>query len=387
MMMSQGALCTLTSEDAGYRLAQQTRHGVEVFTVKAQARMQMVDVQRMRAFAAGHRRQGLRTRPACPAVSASQRGVEKGPFAYSAADETALLQGLGNLESVRPEQAVGTMYTVVDAMGNELYEYFYSLAEAAASPWNMQWETYAVPLERISGEIDRIWSILALLRDVNDTGIAYHRAYHEIIPLITEMSLILSQSEEMKLALGLLDGRLKDDLKLTKVQQRIVEQHLLEMFHAGAFIETADTCRTFNQNLKELSALCSHFHSNIARANAKVVELDALGLPPYVVEQGSIQGGSMELELQPPTVAALLSYSPKQAVREKVYHHFAGRGWRAALPSETYSDGSVSAQGRNNDNTWVIPRILQLRHEWAIALGYDSFVDLAMRTRTMSLKE
>lgn len=145
---------------------------------------------------------------------------------------------------------------------------------------------------------------------------------------------------------------------------------LLERYHArfvrsGARLPEADKAklRTLNQ---ELSTLTTQFRQNVLKATqagAVVIDTEAEldGLPPEQLSAAHAAAerrgltGQWLIALQNTTIQPALEHLKSRAVRERIYRASIGRG-----------------NGGTADNTAIVARIVRLRAERALLLGYPT---------------
>ncbi len=143
-------------------------------------------------------------------------------------------------------------------------------------------------------------------------------------------------------------------------EQRLVELLYKRFARAGASLDAKGKAR-YAQIQSRLAELHDAFGNNVLADEETAIELgpeDLGGLPDAF--KASIKKDGAEVWVLPNTRSAMdpfLTYSTQRALREKV--------WR-----EYYSRGD---HGDAHDNNKLIAEILQLRHERAKLLGYESY--------------
>jgi len=310
------------------------------------------------------------------------------------ADWNPLLEevnGLPRFDAVRSEHLVSGMYMTIDQFGADLEKLQISLNVSAARPWRLTWEKFASPMEQILDRIDRVWGAICLLRDVNETSLDTHRAHHELLPLIIEISQILAESDDVYRALHLLSL----DKRLNGVQRRILEKHMRDAWHGGIGIQNADAAKRFHKSQQELAYLGALFLTNVKEDEQRVVMLIDSTMSPLAELsestkaslasaakanghlQASSTAGPWLLTAAPSVVKPVLELSEDRNLRRELFIAQAHRAWRN-------SSGNVLITG---DNKWIIKRMLTLRHDWAAELGYGSYADMVFSSRMASLQQ
>lgn len=299
------------------------------------------------------------------------------------------VDGLPNYGEVRPEHLVSAMHMAVDQFGKDIERIQISLNVSIARPWRLTWEKFAAPMEMLLDRVDRIWAAIGMLRDANDTSVELHRAYNELVPLLTEISTILAQSDDVYEALRLLTH----DPKLTEAQRRIADRYMLQAWQAGIGLDVVEVARQFNKDKHELSYLATLFANNIATDEEQVVHLaesaeEVAGLPPSVRDAAaaaargsghvaaSAEEGPWLLRLSEAERDAVLERGENRALRREVYLAAGQRGWRNTTGAEDAPEVG--------DNTWIVRRMLELRHQWARNVSYESFAEMVIANRMAS---
>jgi len=169
----------------------------------------------------------------------------------------------------------------------------------------------------------------------------------------------------------------KDNFKLTEEEQKVLEDTYKGFVRNGAGLSPEDKARLRKIN-EELSLLSVRFGQNLlAETNAfKLIidkEEDLAGLPEGVIEQAASAAESLNLSgkwvftIQYPIMEPFLKYSEKRELREKLFTAYFMKG----------------DNGNDKDNNEIISRIVKLRIERSVLLGYKSYSDFALE-RTMA---
>lgn len=297
------------------------------------------------------------------------------------------VNGLPRFDQVHPEHLISGMHFTVDKWGKDLERFQISLNKANTQPWKLKWETFAHGMEKLQNRVDIVWSTISLLRDVNDTSSDLHQAYHELIPLLTEIASILGQSEDIYQSLNLVSY----DSQLSEPQRRIVEKYMLQAWHSGIGIEEMDTARQFNKNQQELAYLAALFASNVFADEEEVVRLaeqarEVAGLQASILKDAAdaarvaghdlatIETGPWLLLPNQATSSSVLRTSQDRDLRKDMYLAVANRGWKCTA-------GNTDNTPVKGDNSWIIVRMLKLRLEWARNVGYDTYADMVFANR------
>ena len=277
------------------------------------------------------------------------------------------LAGLPPFPDIRPEQVEPAIRALIDANRARLAE----LARTEAATF----ASFVEPLEDMQHRLARTWSPVNHLNAVmNNPGL--REAYNACLPLLSAYQTDLAQSEPLYRAYQRVAENEKASLEPT--QRRVVEHALRDFRLAGVGLDR-DAKERFKAAMLELTQLQAKFEENVLDATngwthtvATREELD--GLNEAIVEQARRRAEEQAipgfvLTLDQPTYVAVLTDAHSPTLRRLFYEAWTTRA----------SDQGPHA-GRW-DNTKVMDRILELRHQVAKVLGFASFADYALATR------
>jgi peptidyl-dipeptidase Dcp len=244
-------------------------------------------------------------------------------------------------------------------MADELRE----VAAIANAPAAATFENTIVALERSGRLLERVERVFNNLNQSNTDP--------EMQKIETEMAPRLSAHNDTIRLDPVLFSRIETlhtnraALALDPESAQLLERYHARFVRAGARLPEADKAklRTLNQ---ELSTLTTQFRQNVLKATqigAVVVDTEAEldGLPPEQVSAARAAAerrgltGKWLIALQNTTIQPALEQLTSRAVRERIYHASVGRG-----------------NGATADNTAVVARIVRLRAERALLLGYPT---------------
>jgi len=233
------------------------------------------------------------------------------------------------------------------------------------------------PLEELQHRLTQVWSPVSHLNAVvNSEGL--RTSYNACLPLLSEYQTSLSQSEPLYRAYARVAER--DKARLDAVQQRVIEHALRDFRLAGVALDREHKDR-FKAIMMELSQTQAKFEENVLDAtNAwsyAVTEADAeelRGLNEGIVEQArrlATERGlaGWLLTLNQPTYVAVVTEAESPTLRRAFYEAWSTRA------------SDRGPQAGQFDNTAVMARILELRHEAARLLGFKNFAEYALATR------
>jgi oligopeptidase A len=269
-------------------------------------------------------------------------------------------------ERLRPEH-------VLPAIDRRLTE-FQALVERLEQCREPSWDGVFAPLEDAQERLDRVWSTVSQLHHVRDDA-AWREVYGVALERITAFETALMQNQ----ALYALISRYSlggEYATLDSTRRRRVQEWLRD-FRLGG-VALAEPARSrFKALVQESAQLERAFEEAVMDATEVWTrplapsELD--GLPEHaralLAEQATEQGMSGHLlTLHYPCYQAVMTHATDRALRAEVYRAY---GTRA---SERFLDGRY-------DNGPRMARLLELRHQAAVLLGYPSAAHRSLATK------
>jgi oligopeptidase A len=234
------------------------------------------------------------------------------------------------------------------------------------------WDTVIVPTEEPLEQLDRAWSAVRNLNAVVNTP-ALRDAYNANLPRITAFHTDVAQDVRLferfralaaSAAFATLDG----------ARRRLVENELRDFRLGGAELP-ADRKARFKAVQEELAQLSARFDDNVLDAEnawSKIVaaEPDLAGVPADVVGAAQADAAAegkqgYKLTLRMPCYVPLMQYADNRALRAELHR---------AMATVASDLGGNEAW----DNTAIIQRILELRREEAVLLGYRNFAEVSL---------
>jgi oligopeptidase A len=276
-------------------------------------------------------------------------------------------EGLPPFDQIETRHVVPGIKTLIEELSARL-----ETLEKEVTP---TWEGLVNPLTEIEERLRWSWGIVGHLMGVKNSP-ELRDAYEEVQPLLVQFVSRLGQSKPIYEAFKQIRASADWD-SLDPAQQRIVESSIREAELSGVGLE-GDAKERFNEIQQALAELSTKFSNNVLDAtkgfsltltDPKEVE----GLPPSLLalaaqaaredgaENATAESGPWRITLDYPSYIPFLQHSRRRDLREKVYRAFITRA----------SEGDL-------DNTANIERILELRHEMAHLLGYDTYAELSI---------
>jgi oligopeptidase A len=288
------------------------------------------------------------------------------------ADDNPLLQfaAYPQFNAIRPEHVVPAVRQLLAELTDALQQ-----LETQAQP---TWEGLVDPLERLGDRLSVTWGLVGHLMGVKNSD-ALRQGHQEVQPEVVQFSLRMGQSQPIYDALKALQAGPAWQ-QLNAAQRRIVAKLVQEAELAGIGLQGAQRER-FNAIQRELAELSTAFSNHVLDATkafaltlSTPAEVD--GLPPSLLrmaaqsarEAGEANAtgehGPWRITLDYPSFVPFMEHSRRRDLREQLYRAFITRA----------SEGAT-------DNTPIIPRILALRQEHAVLLGYRTYAELSLASK------
>ncbi len=273
--------------------------------------------------------------------------------------------GLPRFDAIRAEHVTPAIDRLVAAAR--------AVQEAVVTdPRPAAWDTVAEPLADALDRLERAWGVVQHLNAVVSTP-ALRDAYHANLPKITDFYTDLAQDVRLfhryrdlaaAPAFGALDAGRK----------KAIANELRDFRLGGAELPAAEKAR-LKAVEEELAELAARFEDNVLDAtNGYALHIDdaaeLAGIPDEVVAEARAAaaadgGDGWKLTLRAPCYMPVMSYADNRALRATLHRAYVTRA----------SDLGASQAW---DNTPVIRRILELRREAALLLGYANFAELSL---------
>ncbi|HZO12954.1 MAG TPA: M3 family metallopeptidase [Polyangiaceae bacterium] len=267
-------------------------------------------------------------------------------------------------DEVRPEH----VRPAVDALLAEAESRLAAAGRVHATP---TFENTMLPIEAISDRLDRAMRVVQHLEAVS-TSDALREVYNDAQPRVSEFHSRIPLSAPVWEALARF-AESEAGRALSGPRKRFVEKTVASFRRHGAGLDEAGKQRLSEIDVELTRATLRYSQNVLDSTNAfeLIVEDEAklAGLPEsarQAAEQSARDKGKRgwRFTLQAPSYIPILTYLHDRSIRERVY--------RAAMTRATRGE---------HDNRAVVDRILELRRERGVLLGYQSFADLALEDR------
>ncbi len=280
---------------------------------------------------------------------------------------------LPRFAELSPDQVVPVVSELIAAQRERLQH----LLDEVDEP---DFQTVIAPLEEMDHELSRVWSPVRHLQGVLGSN-SWRSAYDKALPLLTEYGTELAQNTRLQQAYAQVKARLGTG---ADPAQASVVDHALRDFHLAGVDLPADRKDRFKAIMQELAATQARFEHNIQDASdawsLRIEDPDELaGLPQQVVDRAANEARQRGrdgwlLTLDYPTYDAVMTHADNRRLREALY-----RAWVTRA-----SDQDSDPQWDNSDN---IERILALRHEAALLVGFDNYAQYSLASKMADSEE
>jgi oligopeptidase A len=235
--------------------------------------------------------------------------------------------------------------------------------------------TVVEPLEELGHRLARTWSPVGHLNGVMNNE-ALREKYNACLPLLSAYGTDLTQNENLFRAYEKV--RASEAASLDAEQLAVVDHALLDFRLAGVALDGPKKDR-FKAVMLELSTLAAKFEENVLDCtNAFTHEVSSreelAGLNAMIIGQARERAEAAGkpgwlLGLDQPTYVAVVTDARSPDLRKTFY-----RAWSTRASDQ-------SPVGTQFDNSGVIEKLLALRHEAALLLGYPNYAAYALARR------
>jgi oligopeptidase A len=232
-----------------------------------------------------------------------------------------------------------------------------------------------LPLEQLQHRLSRTWSPISHLNGVLNSD-ELRASYNACLPLLSNYWTDLAQSEPLYRAYSAIAAN--EAGSLDGAQRRVLERALEDFRLAGVGLDSARKER-YKAVVQELAQLGAKFEENVLDAmnswsRAVTDPAELAGINPVIVEQARMRAAEKGapgwlFALEQPTYVSVLTDADSETLRRDFYEAWTTRA------------SECGPSGGKFDNTPVIARILELRHEAARLLDFPNYAAYALATR------
>lgn len=277
-----------------------------------------------------------------------------------------------------PKFAEITSADVIPAIQTNLKEFneSFSALEAELTRKGGNKPSYASVVEKleiIQAPLAYTWGVTGHLMGVKNSE-DLRKAHETVEPEIVKQQQQLGQSKPVFDALNAIKNSVDEWKSLERAQQRIIESNIRQMQNSGIGL-TGETREKFNKLQLEVEELSTKFSNNVLDSTKQfsLVITDASkieGLPESAraaaAQKAKVKGheNAWILTLDPPSYLSSMQHLKDRELRETLYKAFVTR---------------ASSGSHNNEEN--IRRILQLKKEIAVLLGYSCYAEVSLSSK------
>ncbi|WP_028112549.1 oligopeptidase A [Ferrimonas kyonanensis] len=276
---------------------------------------------------------------------------------------------LPQFSAIKPEHVQGAVEQALAACRDKVEQ-----VVAAGAPYT--WASLVEALDESDDHLGKIWSPVSHMNSVvsNDELRAAHDA---CLPALSEYGTWVGQHKGLYQAYKSLKAG-DEYATLTLAQKKVIDNALRDFELSGIGLDD-DKQKRFGDIRMRLSELSSQYANHVLDAtnawSKQVDQVEALaGLPDSAIaaaRQTAEQRGQSGylLTLEYPSYLAVMTYADDAQLRQEVYTAFCTRA----------SDTGPNAG--EFDNSPLMAEMLQLKHELAQLLGFDSYAEMSLATK------
>ena len=248
------------------------------------------------------------------------------------------------------------------------------------------WINFVQPMTDAHEQLSRAWGQVSHLNSVMNNP-ELREAYNTALPIVTKYYAGLAQNQALYEKFKKLHNS-SEFKNLSCAQKMIVENELRDFQLGGAELKSEQKKRFLNIQ-EELSALTSRFSDNLLDAtNNFILHIENVeevsGIPDDVLQtakeiakKDGVSG--WKFTLHAPSYQPIMQYADNRELRRKMYQAYSTRASEVGANAETHSGCKVDW-----DNTSLIRKILELRKEEALLLGFNSYAEVSLASKMAS---
>jgi oligopeptidase A len=245
-----------------------------------------------------------------------------------------------------------------------------------------------LPFEELGDRLGRVWGPVGHLHAVMNSP-ELREVYNRCLPALSRYQTEIAQDTRLCRLYQRVAETLSDDEANSGATSVI--SHALRDFHLAGVDLPDDKKQRFKAAIEELTQLGARFEQNVLDSMAawsyhEADEAQLAGLPAWAMEQAAQNAREKSLDgwlfrLDQPTYVDIVTHAENRDLRRRFYRAWMTRASNQAdfhngSPSDGHSDGDADF-----DNTSVIERILELRHEVAELVGFDHYASYSLASK------
>ncbi|MDZ7738255.1 MAG: M3 family metallopeptidase [Bacteroidales bacterium] len=244
----------------------------------------------------------------------------------------------------------------------------------AANTDKSTFENTIVSLDKAGIRLDEL-SLLLFNLNSAETSSNIQRVAKETAPLLSKFSNDVTLNTELFARIKTVYDK-RSSLQLNEEQQSLLRQTYRNFIRGGAGLEE-EARERFREIDGQLSTLALRFEENVLKETNDFFlhitdEDDLEGLPEGIVEAAAEEAQNSGRKgwvftLHFPSYIPFMQYAAKRKLREKMYRAYSSRAFKKD----------------KNDNRDIIKKIINLRREKALMLGFDNYAEFVLQDRML----
>lgn len=279
------------------------------------------------------------------------------------------MSGLPPFSQLKPEH-------IVPAITQILQDNRHHITQLVIYAQPYSWDNFVQQLNELDDRLRRVWSIVGHLQGVADSS-ELREAYKQCLPLLSAYRSELGHHQGLYLAYQSIANH-PSFQGLERAQQTVIEHELRDFRLSGIHLNPEQQQR-YTQIQQSLSELSTQFHEQLLDATqgwSKSIaeESQLIGLPESAknlakqrAEERELPGWLLTLDL--PSYLPTMNYLDDRNLRQEIY---------TAYTTRASDQGTQAGQW---DNGPVMEKILALRHELAVLLGFKNYAEYSLSTK------
>ena len=237
------------------------------------------------------------------------------------------------------------------------------------------WNNFVEPLEVIDNRFEKVWGPIGHL-DATMNSDEWHDAYTACLEKVTQYHTEIGQNSGLYKKFKFLSESTEFDSY--NIAQKKVIENALRNFKLSGIALSEDKQSIYKTLKQQLSQNSSQFGNNVLKATQawsknitdrsllKGLPESAMGLLQQLAQQNGLKGWCVTLDF--PSYIAIMTHAENRDLREEVYRTFSTR----ASDKSEYSEF---------DNSQLIEKIRQDRHQLAQILEFNSYAEYSLATK------
>ena len=269
---------------------------------------------------------------------------------------------------------------IVPAVEELLKHSSLTVKKILSDPADPTWHNFVQPMTDVHEQLSRAWGQVSHLNSVMNS-LELREVYNTTLPIVTKYYAGLAQNQTLYEKFKKLCAS-SEFKNLNPAQKIIIKNELRDFRLGGAELPPAKKKRFLNIQ-EELSSLASRFSDNLLDATnnfrlhiESVEEVsgipeDVLQVAKEIAKKDNVTG--WKFTLHAPSYQPIMQYADNRELRRKMYKAYSTRASEIEISIDTCSN-----HGTDWDNTPLIKKILKLRKEEALLLGFNNYAEVSL---------